>query len=70
MRARFLKKCFLCAVIAFVFCITYLSSETVLASCEDYLKEAEAVEGVVPRFNDDGTIRAFVIFGEGTFLTS
>ena len=32
------------------------------------MAEAEAVEGVVPKWNDDNTIRAFVIYGEGTFL--
>jgi hypothetical protein len=69
MRSRILEKISLCSIIAVAFCIVYSANGAALASCDEYLKDAEAVEGVVPRFNDDGTIRAFVIFGEGTFLT-
>ena len=38
------------------------------ASCAEFEAEAEAYEGVVPKFADDGSIRAIVMYGEGTFL--
>ena len=37
-------------------------------SCDQYMAEAEAVEGVVPKLNDDGSIRAFVMYGEDSFI--
>lgn len=37
-------------------------------SCDRYMAEAEAVEGVVPKLNDDGSIRAFVMYGEDSFI--
>ena len=70
MRSSVFRKFVLCSIFAVALCIVYSINGTALASCDEYLKEAEAVEGVVPRFNDDGTIRAFVIFGEGTFLAA
>ena len=43
-------------------CSILFTSHAVMAgNCDEYLEEVEAVEGVVPKFNDDGTIRAFVI---------
>ena len=38
------------------------------ASCVEFTKEAEAVEGVVPKFGKNRKIRAFVIYSEATFL--
>lgn len=38
------------------------------ASCSVFEAEAEAYEGVVPKFDQNGSIRALVIYGEGTFL--
>ena len=70
MKTRAHKYFYLYSVITVVFCIVFSINTAVFASCDEYLREAEAVEGVVPRFNEDGTVRAFVIFGEGTFLTS
>jgi hypothetical protein len=70
MRSPVFRKIVLCSIFVVALCIVYSINGTALASCDEYLKEAEAVEGVVPRFNGDGTIRAFVIFGEGTFLTA
>jgi hypothetical protein len=37
--------------------------------CAVYEAEAEAFSGVVPKFNEDGTLRALLMYGEGTFLT-
>ena len=39
-------------------------------SCAAYEAEAEAFSGVVPKFNEDGSLRALIMYGEGTFLTS
>ena len=70
MKSPVFRKFVLCSIFVLALCIVYSTNGTALASCDEYLKEAEAVEGVVPRFNDDNTIRALVIFGEGTFLTA
>ena len=40
------------------------------AGCEEYEAEAEAISGVVPRFNPDGQLRSILIHGEATFLTN
>ena len=40
------------------------------AGCEEYEAEAEAISGVVPRFNADGRLRSILIHGEATFLTN
>lgn len=42
----------------------------VFANCSQFEAEAEAIEGVVPKLNDDGSIRAFVMYGEGTFIAA
>lgn len=39
-------------------------------TCAAYEAEAEAYSGVVPKFNEDGSLRALLMYGEGTFLTS
>lgn len=39
-------------------------------TCAAYESEAEAFSGVVPKFNEDGSLRALLMYGEGTFLTS
>jgi len=50
-----------------VFCIFgSASAET----CDDYLMEAEAVSGIVPRFNQDGSLRSILTHGEATFMTA
>ncbi len=38
-------------------------------TCAAYEAEAEAYSGVVPKFNEDGSLRALLMYGEGTFLT-
>lgn len=40
------------------------------SSCTEFEAEAEAYEGVVPKLDDEGSLRALVIYGEGTFTTS
>ena len=38
------------------------------ANCSAFESEAEAFEGIVPAFNEDGSIRSLSMYGEGTFL--
>ena len=38
------------------------------SSCTEFEAEAEAYEGVVPKLDDNGSLRALVIYGEGTFI--
>lgn len=40
------------------------------ANCSAFEKEAEAFEGIVPKFNEDGSIRSLSMYGEGTFLAA
>jgi len=40
------------------------------SGCDEYEAEALAISGVVPRFNDDGSVRSILLHGEATFLTS
>lgn len=55
----------------YVFCTaTLLFLPHVFASCAEFEASAEAYEGVVPKFNDDGSIRALLMYGEGTFLVA
>jgi len=57
----------LCLILAFVMLFPELA---VAAGCEEYEAEAEAISGVVPRFNPDGQLRSILIHGEATFLTN
>ena len=41
---------------------------TTYASCVEFMKEAGAAEGVVPRFGKDKKIRALVIYSDAAFL--
>lgn len=55
----------------FVFVLAFLSlalSQQAIASCSQFEAEAEAFEGVVPRFNEDGSLKALLMYGEATFL--
>lgn len=52
--------------------VTLLSSvvSVVHANCSAFESEAEAFEGIVPKFNEDGSIRSLSMYGEGTFLVA
>jgi hypothetical protein len=45
-----------------------LISVNVAADCSQFEADAEAYEGVVPKFDGDGNLRALLMYGEGTFL--
>ena len=40
------------------------------ANCNAFESEAEAFEGIVPKFNEDGSIKSMSMYGEGTFLVA
>lgn len=42
----------------------------VSANCDDYLREAQAVTGAVPRLSDEGRVQAILAYGEATFLAN
>ena len=55
----------------FAFALAFLAlvlSQRAIASCSQFEAEAEAFEGVVPRFNEDGSLEALLMYGEATFL--
>lgn len=43
-------------------------SVAVASGCDAFMREAEAVEGVVPKLDEQGRVRALVMYGEGTFI--
>ncbi len=53
-------------------CLAMLGSYAHLsyASCEQFEAEAEAFDGVIPKFDSESRIRAFVMYGEGAFIAN
>jgi hypothetical protein len=45
-----------------------LFSVNVAADCSQFEADAEAYEGIVPKFDGEGKLRALLMYGEGTFL--
>ena len=50
-------------------CLLLATQNETYASCAQFEAEAEAVSGVVPKFDENGKLRAIVTYGEATFLT-
>ena len=49
--------------------ISLLSANTAVGGeCDAFVAEADSFEGLVPKFNEDDTIRSLSMYGEGTFL--
>lgn len=44
------------------------SSNVFASSCEEYLNDAEMISGIVPKFDNNGKVRAFVMYGTATFI--
>ncbi len=42
----------------------------VYANCAEFEQEADAIEGAVPNFNDDGTLRSISVYADSSFLAS
>jgi len=55
-------------IVLLIFCIS-LSAITQANSCAEFEAEAEAFEGVVPKFDENRQLRALLMYGEATFLT-
>ena len=43
-------------------------SHTIASSCAEFEKEAEAFSGVIPRLDENGKVRAFLMYGESSFI--
>jgi hypothetical protein len=43
---------------------------TSYGSCRSFEREAEAYEGVVPRFDESGSLKSLSMYGEGNFLVA
>ncbi|MDE0784446.1 MAG: hypothetical protein OSB34_14855 [Planktomarina sp.] len=56
------------SALALTFCLVGGLASSAYADCNQFEAESEAVSGAVPRFNEDGSVRAIVVYGEGTFL--
>jgi hypothetical protein len=58
-------------VVLFSFALTLglYNSLAVASSCAEFEAEAEAFSGVVPRFDENGKVRAILMYGESSFLT-
>lgn len=48
--------------------VALLPAAVSAADCNEYLAEAELIEGAVPKLTEDGKIRAIVVYGEASFL--
>ena len=55
-------------VSAFTLALLFLSSPALAVGCAEFEAEAEAYEGVVPRIDEDGKLRAVLMYGESSFL--
>ena len=55
---------------ASLFALMTLPSQVFASGCSDYEAEAEAIEGVVPKFNQNGSLRSILMHGESSFLTN
>ncbi len=47
-----------------------LTSHSYANDCAEFEAEAEAYEGVIPKFDANGKLRALLMYGESTFLTA
>lgn len=50
-------------------CIVF-TSNVCARGCADFEDEAEAYDGLVPKFDENGKVRALIMYGEGTFLVA
>jgi hypothetical protein len=58
-------------VVLFSFALTLglYNSQATASACAEFEAEAEAFDGVVPRFDEAGKVRAILMYGESSFLT-
>lgn len=55
-------------VLALSILTSFASSAAWAEGCDAFLAESEAIEGVVPKLNENGQVRALVMYGEATFI--
>ena len=53
---------------AIIFGATCLISMGVFADCSQFEAEVEAYDSVIPRIDEDGKVRAILMYGESSFL--
>jgi hypothetical protein len=56
-------------VISFTLALGFFNSLAVASSCAEFEADAEAFGGVVPRFDENGKVRAILMYGESSFIT-
>ena len=56
-------------VISFTLALGFCNSLAVASSCAEFEADAEAFGGVVPRFDENGKVRAILMYGESSFIT-
>ena len=56
-------------VISFTLALGLFNSLAVASSCAEFEADAEAFGGVVPRFDENGKVRAILMYGESSFMT-
>ena len=57
------------ALFSFALTLGLYNSLAVASSCAEFEAEAEAFSGVVPRFGENGKVRAILMYGESSFIT-
>ena len=55
-------------VISFTLALGFFNSLAVASSCAEFEADAEAFGGVVPRFDENGKVRAILMYGESSFI--
>jgi len=64
MSGKVFKSCLVGGLMA----MTSLSPGASFASCVEFAKEADAIEGAIPKFDDNGKLRAIVMYADASFL--
>jgi hypothetical protein len=57
------------SVMSFTLAFGFFNSLAVASSCAEFEADAEAFGGVVPRFDENGKVRAILMYGESSFIT-
>ena len=56
-------------VFSFSLALGFCNSLAMASSCAEFEADAEAFGGVVPRFDENGKVRAILMYGESSFIT-
>jgi hypothetical protein len=54
---------------SFALALGFCNSLAMASSCAEFEADAEAFGGVVPRFDENGKVRAILMYGESSFIT-